>query len=119
MVDLNRLKAVNDSLGHDAGDDYLRAAAAAVRGAARDQDVVARLGGDEFGILVPGAGPELAERLVVRVRAALAGAPLVQGVGISAAVGSASCPPLASLHAAVTQADAAMYADKSAQRQRG
>lgn len=79
VVDLNRLKAVNDSLGHDAGDDYLRAAAAAVRGAARDQDVVARLGGDEFGILVPGAGPELAERLVVRVRAALAGAPLVQG----------------------------------------
>ena len=119
VVDLNRLKAVNDTLGHDAGDRLLRAAATAVRSAARDQDVVARLGGDEFGILVPGAGPELAAALVARVRAALAAAPLVQGVGISAAIGSASCPPLPSLQAAVSEADFAMYADKRAQRDQG
>ena len=116
IVDLNRLKTVNDTLGHDAGDDYLRAAGEALRGAARDQDVVARLGGDEFGVLVPGAGPEPAARLVERVRAALAAAPLVQGVGISAAIGCASCPPKSSLRAAVSEADRAMYADKRAQR---
>jgi diguanylate cyclase (GGDEF)-like protein len=116
VIDLNGLKAVNDEHGHDAGDAYLRAAADALRGAARDQDVVARLGGDEFGVLVPGAGPESADRLVERIRDALAAAPPVHGVALSAAIGAASCPPLRSVQAAFAAADRAMYADKIARR---
>jgi diguanylate cyclase (GGDEF)-like protein len=53
MADLNGFKAVNDTVGHDAGDFVLQAAAALFSGALRAQDVVARWGGDEFLLLLP------------------------------------------------------------------
>ncbi len=113
VMDLNGLKSVNDRFGHEAGDEFLRLAAAALRGAARGDDLVARLGGDEFAVLVPGAGPELAAQLVERVRAALASAEPVHGVPLSAAVGAAGCPAQTTLRDAFCAADSAMYADKA------
>ncbi|HET6795373.1 MAG TPA: diguanylate cyclase [Acidimicrobiales bacterium] len=81
FCDLDRFKAVNDSLGHGAGDEVLRQVATRLRDTVRPADTVARLGGDEFVILCEGlADTAAAESIVLRVCDAL-GEPVVHGGG--------------------------------------
>ena len=90
-LDLDGFKLVNDRFGHEAGDELLREAAGALVEVVRAQDTVVRLGGDEFCVLAPQTGQANADRLITRVRAALAG--VTAGVsGLSASVGTAVFP---------------------------
>ena len=69
LLDIDRFKDINDSLGHDRGDELLVQVAHRLRAALRERDVVARLGGDEFAILLPAIRSVAnAERLAQRVR---------------------------------------------------
>src|SRR5690606_33157681 len=70
LLDLDRFKAVNDTLGHMAGDQVLVEVARRMGGVLRDSDIAARLGGDEFAILLPG---DCSEETVRSVASALLG----------------------------------------------
>ena len=71
VVDLDRFKLINDSMGHVAGDRILCLVAERLRQEVRDGDLVARLGGDEFAVVVPGLAPHLGQELADRIRWAM------------------------------------------------
>jgi diguanylate cyclase (GGDEF)-like protein len=115
FIDLDRFKAVNDSLGHDAGDQLLAAVAERIRGCVRTADTVARLGGDEFAVLLDGAEPGDAvaagERIIAAVRQPfrLLGRSVSIGASVGAALpGAAGTAPDELLNSA----DLAMYRAK-------
>jgi diguanylate cyclase (GGDEF)-like protein len=115
IMDLDRFKEVNDTLGHHAGDLLLQAAASRVRRAVRDSDVVSRLGGDEFAVVLPGASREAAAEVALRVRETLLESFSVSGatVDVEASIGIALFPEHASDVATLLQrADIAMYKAK-------
>ncbi len=115
MADVDHLKRVNDTFGHDAGDDLLQVFAAVLRDAAPGDAVVARIGGDEFGILRVGPGRALDE-LALRVRSVLPGRAITCGAPVSASFGVAGCPPESSVSDAVRHADTRLVADKQHRR---
>jgi diguanylate cyclase (GGDEF)-like protein len=116
LMDLDRFKEVNDTLGHHAGDELLRVVAQRLAGMLRTGDTVARLGGDEFGMLLPGIGdPESARALVERASEELSAELVLDGVPLTIE----ACFGIA-LHPAdgdddetlLKSADAAMYQGK-------
>ncbi|WP_412746768.1 diguanylate cyclase domain-containing protein [Krasilnikovia sp. MM14-A1004] len=108
LTDLDKFKLINDTWGHQAGDDVLAATARTMSGALRDTDLVGRLGGDEFGALLTGTGPDDAPAIVERLRTALEN-------GAPASLGYASCPAEATTVEELRRlADARAYADKTA-----
>jgi diguanylate cyclase (GGDEF)-like protein len=73
MVDLDWFKQINDTRGHQAGDEVLRVAASRLQDAVRKEDTVSRLGGDEFVVLLPDlSDPQAAERTAARIVQSLA-----------------------------------------------
>jgi diguanylate cyclase (GGDEF)-like protein len=68
MIDMDKLKDINDSFGHDAGNSAITLVAQCLQRSIRNSDYAGRFGGDEFAVLLPGASPEIAEAVVKRVR---------------------------------------------------
>jgi diguanylate cyclase (GGDEF)-like protein len=68
MVDIDRLKEINETFGHEAGNSAITLVAQCVRRSIRGSDIAGRLGGDEFAVLLPAATPEIAESVVKRLR---------------------------------------------------
>lgn len=115
FLDLDGFKAVNDTLGHDAGDELLKSVAARLRRLVRDSDTVARIGGDEFTVILPGIrGEPNAEKLAEKIIAAMATdfhlGNREQGVRVGISIGIALYPADAGdLDALIKAADTAMY----------
>ncbi len=107
MFDLDEFKVINDRLGHDVGDQALRAVGLVLRQQSRGMDFVARVGGEEFIMLCPQTGEEAALRIAERIRLAIAAPqpdlPLLS-VSVGVAVGAAGYPDAASLIRAADQA---------------
>jgi diguanylate cyclase (GGDEF)-like protein/PAS domain S-box-containing protein len=121
IADLDQFKLVNDSLGHQAGDELLRAVAPRLADAVRETDTVARFGGDEFVVLCDSVGSEqhaleLAQRLanVLDEPIDLAGCP----VYVSASFGVAIAGPDSDADGLLRDADAALYRAKERGRGR-
>lgn len=119
FVDLDHFKVVNDTLGHEAGDELLVVVADRLRRAIRRGDTVARFGGDEFVVMAAGLeSRDAAERLAERIAEALSN-PVVLAAGpvaISASIGIAYDDGLTP-EALLRDADAALYRAKEAGRQ--
>jgi diguanylate cyclase (GGDEF)-like protein/PAS domain S-box-containing protein len=115
FIDLDGFKAVNDTLGHSAGDDLLKEVAVRLTASLRPTDTVARIGGDEFAILLEAADAEGARRVVSRVQAATEKKLLLNGreLTVRSSIGIASAQGDTSAEELLRDADIAMYAAKS------
>jgi diguanylate cyclase (GGDEF)-like protein len=116
LLDLDRFKEVNDSLGHSAGDRLLVQAGIRLSDQLREHDLLARLGGDEFAILLDDVGHAEAVDLAIRLRAALAVPFTLEGIALQTgvSVGIALYPDQGSdLTGLMRKADMAMYKAKS------
>ncbi len=122
FIDLDGLKAINDTHGHKVGDDAIRLAAQALRGAAASSDLVARLGGDEF-LVADGCGRShdevqaLADRLHRAVAECSLTADLLS-VPLRCSIGTASSEAGDDVESLVHKADQALYAAKREGRDR-
>ena len=124
FLDVDGFKDVNDSLGHDVGDELLRQLAGRLSGVTRHQDTVGRLGGDEFVVLCPDCDSAGAEQLAVRFQRTfekpfvLAGRPTRLSTSIGVATAPAGHPEQIRSTDLLRDADLAMYSAKAAGRNR-
>jgi diguanylate cyclase (GGDEF)-like protein/PAS domain S-box-containing protein len=120
-IDLDHFKAVNDTLGHSAGDEVLRIVAQRMRRAVRPLDLVARLGGDEFAVLLPAISVADVQAMATRIIEVVS-TPMRVGarqVHVGASVGLAALhDDVTSVEALMVNADLALYDAKRAGRGR-
>ena len=123
MLDIDHFKVVNDTYGHPAGDEVLRALAARIRGQVRPVDQVARYGGEEFTVILPETGGAGALAFAERLCAAIAAVPFALDAGrsihLTASIGVASFPQDGETERdLIAAADHALYGAKQSGRNR-
>jgi diguanylate cyclase (GGDEF)-like protein len=123
LLDLDHIKKVNDTHGHAAGDDVLRAAARVLGSVCRDVDLAARLGGEELAILLPETDASGARTVAERVRERMEGTPHRSPAGkafrVTTSIGVGSLGTGAhDAESLLQSADEALYRAKSGGRNR-
>jgi len=124
ITDIDRFKSINDTWGHDGGDQVLKEFAARLRRNVRGIDLACRFGGEEFVVVMPDTDGQIAERVAERIRAEIAGRPFPVGrdgksIEVTVSVGVAAMLPAHDRVAdLLKRADTALYEAKSAGRNR-
>lgn len=121
ILDLDHFKLVNDTHGHDVGDQVLRTVAHCLKGLTRYHDVVARLGGEEFAVVTPNMDAERLARFAERIRKAIAVMPIQSGairLRVTASVGLAVWDQAESAEEFYRRADRQLYEAKRSGRNR-
>lgn len=118
MLDVDHFKAINDTRGHQAGDEVLRRLGQVVREGLRVVDVAARYGGEELAVLLPHTALDGARIVARRLLAAARGVPVAGGGAVTVSLGVAQWSPGEAADALVARADVALYEAKRAGRDR-
>jgi two-component system, cell cycle response regulator len=123
ILDIDHFKKVNDSWGHDAGDEVLRVFAARVKHAVRGADLMCRFGGEEFVVVMPDTRQAVAKIVAERIRAAIAGAPFpidkgARTIPVTVSIGLAESRRDDAPDALFRRADQALYQSKKDGRNR-
>jgi diguanylate cyclase (GGDEF)-like protein len=123
VIDIDDFKYVNDSAGHQAGDELIRAVARTLAGRLRASDAIARLGGDEFACLLRGTSGEEADAVAAELLGTLRAHPFSAGeetvrVTVSAGIAALEAEGAATADGVLAAADMAMYEAKRAGRDR-
>lgn len=121
LVDVDFFKRVNDTYGHDVGDDVLRFVARQLEAHVRASDVVARFGGEEFAIIMPGASIDEARSVAERILQEVRSTPFVKGnleVPLSVSIGLSRWQRGLNDRSFLDQADKALYRAKQGGRDR-
>ncbi|MBY3135903.1 MULTISPECIES: PleD family two-component system response regulator [Rhizobium] len=124
ITDIDRFKHVNDTYGHDGGDEVLREFSSRVRSTIRGADLACRYGGEEFVVVMPDTSPEIAAAVAERLRAAIENAPFMlkhsgEALNVTASFGIASrIASVLTPDQLMKQADLALYEAKNTGRNR-
>ena len=116
LIDIDRFKQVNDTLGHQAGDQVLRELSAMLRRSVRAYDIVARWGGEEFLVVLPGADLETARVLADRVRVGVQSLPMSNLGSVTISAGTAEFDAAYDFEATLRIADRRLYEAKGSGR---
>jgi diguanylate cyclase (GGDEF)-like protein len=123
MIDMDKLKDINDAFGHEAGNSAITLVAQCLQRSIRNTDYAARFGGDEFVVLLPGASSEIAEAVVKRVRHNVFKTTLdlrSRMIRCSVSIGVVNYPKDArDMRDLLSMADRKMYRDKELRRAPG
>jgi diguanylate cyclase (GGDEF)-like protein/PAS domain S-box-containing protein len=121
LLDLDRFKLVNDTFGHQAGDDLLRMVARTIAGAIRASDLACRWGGEEFLVILTNPAPAQLSVVARRLRGLIRASTLAVGdaqVRATASIGAVLAEPGLSPEAAIARADTLLYKSKEDGRDR-
>jgi two-component system, cell cycle response regulator len=123
IFDIDHFKSVNDTYGHDCGDEVLKGFADRLRGVIRGGDLLCRLGGEEFVIVMPNSSVEVATKVAERTRSAIQEEPFVidnarRTIPITVSIGVAGRGADNDADSLYRRADRALYRSKAEGRNR-